>query len=80
MNIRSLRIYSVPIRINLLELHVSHTCFLHELNFMERYVTTTYPLHGLHMCIQGGYVPTTHPKYKFNWYVSINKIIGLSVP
>ena len=63
MNIRLLRIYSVPIRIRSPELHVSDTCFLIEPYIMERYVTTTYRVHELHMCIQGGYVPTTYPKY-----------------
>ena len=66
MNIRLLRIYSVPIRISSIELHVADRCFLHELNIMERYVTTTYRLHELHMCIQGGYVTTTYPKYKID--------------
>ena len=49
MNIRLLRIYSVPIRISSPELHVSDTCFLHEINIMGRYVTTTYRLHKLHV-------------------------------
>ena len=44
------------------ELHESDTCFLRELCFMERYVATTYRLHELHMCVQGGYVTTTYPK------------------
>ena len=48
MNIRLLRIYSLPISISSQELHVSDTCFLHELHIMERYVTTTYRLHELH--------------------------------
>ena len=43
MNIRLLRISSVSIRISSPELHVSDTCFLHELYIMDRYVTTTYP-------------------------------------
>ena len=47
---------------------------------MEQYVTTTYRLHGLHMYIQGRYVPTTYPKYKLKCYMSINKIISLFVP
>ena len=64
MNIHLLRTCSVPIRIGSPELHVSDTCFLHELNVMERYVTTTYRLHELHVCVQGGYVTTTYPKYK----------------
>ena len=59
MNIRLLRARSVPIRISSPGLHVSDTCFLHELYIMERYVTTTYRLHELHMCVQGGYVFTT---------------------
>ena len=33
---------------------------------MEPYVTTTYRLHELHMCVQGRYVPTTYPKYKLD--------------
>ena len=61
MNIRLLRICSVPIRISLLKLDVSDTCFLHELHIMERYVTTTYRFHELHLCAQGGYVTTTYP-------------------
>ena len=69
MNIRLLRIYSVTIRISSPELHVSDTCFLHELIIMGRYVTTTYRLHELHVCVQGGYVPTTYPKYKINEYM-----------
>ena len=59
MNIRSLRICSVPIRISSPELQVSVTCFLHELHILERYVTFTYRLHDLHKCAQGGYVTTT---------------------
>ena len=51
---------SIPIRISTPELHVSHTCFLHELHIMERYVTTTYRLHELDMCVQGGYVTTMY--------------------
>ena len=61
MNIRLLRTCSVPIRINSPELHVSDTCFSHELHNMEQYVTTTYRLHGLHIYEQGGYVTTTYP-------------------
>ena len=30
---------------------------------MERYVTTTYRLHELHVCAEGVYVTTTYPKY-----------------
>ena len=60
MNIRFLRTCSIPIRISSPELHVSDTCFLHELHIMERYVTTTYPLQELHVCIQGGYVSSTY--------------------
>ena len=43
-------------------------CFLHELYIMERYVTTTYRLHELHICVytQGGYVTITYPKYKID--------------
>ena len=33
---------------------------------MERYVTTKYRLHELHVCVLGGYVPSTYPKYKLN--------------
>ena len=62
MNVRSLRTCCVPIRISSLELHVSDTCFLHELIVMERYVTTTYRLVELHMCLKGGYVTTAFPK------------------
>ena len=47
MNIRLLRIYSVPIRISSEELHVSDTCFLHGINIMGRSLTTTYRLHEL---------------------------------
>ena len=54
MNIRLLRTCSVLTRISSPELHVSDTCFLHELHIMERYVTTTYRLQKLHVCIQGG--------------------------
>ena len=61
MNIRLLRTCSVPIRISSPELHVSDTCFLNELHIMERYVTTTYRLHELHIHAQGGYVTTTYP-------------------
>ena len=35
-------------------------------NIMERYVTATYRLHELHVCVLGGYVPTTYTKYKLN--------------
>ena len=61
MNIRLLRIFSVPVRISSPELHVSDTWFYLILHIMERYVTTTYRLHELHMCVQGGYVTTTYP-------------------
>ena len=33
---------------------------------MERYVTTTYRPHEVHVCVLGGYVPTTYAKYKLN--------------
>ena len=66
MNIRLFRTCSVPISINSPELHVSDTCFLHEIYIMERYVITTYRLHELHMCVQGGYATTTYPKYKID--------------
>ena len=61
MNDRLLRTCSVPIRIRSPELHVSDTCFLLELHIMERYVTTTCHLHGLHIYAQGGYVTITYP-------------------
>ena len=51
MNIRLLRICSVPIRISSPELHVSVECFLHELHKMEQYVTTTYRSDELHICV-----------------------------
>ena len=44
-------------RISSPELHVSDTCFLHERYIMERYVTTTYRLHELHM------LQNLHQKY-----------------
>ena len=31
---------------------------------MEQYVTTTYRLKDLHVCIQGRYVFSTYPYYK----------------
>ena len=31
---------------------------------MERYVTTTYRLHEIHMSVQGGYIISTYPKKK----------------
>ena len=62
MNVRLLRICSVPIRISSPQLHVSDTCFLHELHIMERYVTTTYRLHELHICVYTGWIR--------NYYVS----------
>ena len=33
---------------------------------MERYVTTTYRLHELHVCVLGGYVFTTYSKNILN--------------
>ena len=66
MNIFVLRIFSVPIKISSPELHVSDTCFLHELHIMERYVASTYRLHELHISVQGGYVTTTYPYYKID--------------
>ena len=54
MNIRSLRTCYVPVRVSSPDLHVSDTCFSHELHVMERYVTTTYRLHGLHLYAQSG--------------------------
>ena len=62
MNIRLLRNCSVPTRISSPELHLSDTCFLHQLPIIERYVTITYRLQNLHVCIQGGYVSSTYPK------------------
>ena len=53
MNIFLLRICSVPMSISSPELHVPDTCFLHELYIMERYVTTTYRSHELHIYVQG---------------------------
>ena len=66
MNFRLLRICSVPIGISSPELHVSDTGFLPELYIVERYVTTTYGFHELHIYVQGGYVTTTYPKYKID--------------
>ena len=66
MNIRLLRICSVPIRISSPDLHVSETCFFHEIYNMERYVVTTYRLHELHMCLQGGDLTITYTKYKID--------------
>ena len=51
MNIRLLHICSVAIRISSPELQVSDTCFLHEQHIMQRYVTTTYQLQELHVCM-----------------------------
>ena len=80
MNIRLLRIYSVPIGISSPKLHVSDTCFYMNLHVMERYVTTTHRLHELHMFIQDGYVTTTYPKYKIDALnVYMNEIISLIV-
>ena len=43
---------------------------------MERYLTTTYRLHELHMCVQGGYVTTTYPKFKNDAFnVQMNEVI-----
>ena len=61
MNIRVLRICSVPIRISSPELHKLDTGFLHDLHIMERYLTTTYRLHELHISAQGAYVTNTYP-------------------
>ena len=49
MNIRLFRSCSVPIWISSPELHVLDTCFLHEENIEDRYLTTTYRLHELHI-------------------------------
>ena len=62
MNVCLLRSCSVPIWISSQELHVSDTCFLHELYIRERYVTTIYRVHEINICVQGGYVTTTYPK------------------
>ena len=51
MNIHLLRTCSVPINFSSPELHASDTLVLHELYIMERYLTTTYRLHELHMCV-----------------------------
>ena len=61
MNIGLLRICSVPIRISSPELHVSDTCCLRELHYMEQYLTNTYRLHGEPIFAHGGYVTTTYP-------------------
>ena len=61
MNIRLFRSCPVLIWISSSELHVSDTCILHELHFMDLNVTTTHRLHELHICAQGGYVTTTYP-------------------
>ena len=34
----------------------------YEINVLGRYVTTTYRLHKLHVCVLGGYVSTRYPK------------------
>ena len=60
MNIRLFRRCSVPIRISSPEIDVSSTCFRHEVHISELYVTTTYILHELRICAQGGYVTTTY--------------------
>ena len=39
---------------------------VHELHIVERYVTTTYRSQELPVCIQGGYVSSTYPKYKID--------------
>ena len=62
MNIRVLRTCSALVRISTPELHVLDTCFLHKLHIMERYVTTTYRLHELHICVYTGWIR--------NYYVS----------
>ena len=59
MNIRLLRIYPVPLRISSPELRVSDTCLLQDRHLLERYVTTTFRLHELHVYVQNGYVTTT---------------------
>ena len=52
MNIRLFRRCSIPMWIRSPEIHVYDTCFLHEIHTIERYVTTTYRLHELHICEQ----------------------------
>ena len=64
MNIRLFRSCSVPIWICSPELHVQDTCFLHEVQVMERYVTTVDRLYEIHKCAQGSYVTTTYHLYK----------------
>ena len=71
MNIRLLRIYSVPIRISSPELHVGDTCLLHENNIMGRNVTTTYRLHN-YISILSGYVSTTYLDNAINNWVDKN--------
>ena len=61
MNIRLLRIYSVPIKISSLGLHVSDTCVNMNLHIVERYVTTTHCSQETHVCIQGAHVSSTYP-------------------
>ena len=46
---------------------------------MGRYVTTTYRLRELHMCVQSEYVPTNYTKYKQKRYMFENESIGLKV-
>ena len=53
MKIRLFRSCSVPIWISAPELHVKAKYFLHGMNIMERYVSTTYRLLELHFCAWG---------------------------
>ena len=53
MNIRLFRNFSVPTWIGSPEALVQDKCFLHEVDIMERYVTTTYRLHEFHICAHG---------------------------
>ena len=63
MNIRSLRICSIPISISSPEIHVSDTCFLHELHIMEWYVTLTYRLNKRITFLYTGLIKTTTYSY-----------------
>ena len=60
MNIRLLRSCSVPLWISSPKLNVRGTNFLHEVYNMERYLTTTYRLHELHICAWDWYVTITY--------------------
>ena len=66
MSISLLRTCSVPLKFIAPELQVSTRCVLHEIYIMERYVTTTYRLQKLHVCIRDAYVSSTYPKNKID--------------